>query len=154
MGRKSIRDNKSIYQMYREEAGLTRATAAETMNFSESSLEKIESGKQLAYPDSIVLMADAYNKPELCNYYCSRECEIGQRYVPEVQCVHDLPQITMELLSNLNSLNRDKDRIIDITADGRVSEDELKDFQAFRDHLEEMSLAIETLKLWVDKELS
>ena len=60
----------------------------------------------------------------------------------------------MELLSNLNALNRDKERIIDITADGQISADEREDFELFREHLSEMSLAIETLKLWVDKELA
>jgi hypothetical protein len=74
--------------------------------------------------------------------------------VPEVETIHDLPQITMELLSNLNALNRDKDRIIDIAADGQITVDEREDFEAFRAHLSEMSLAIETLKLWVDRELS
>ena len=153
MGRKSTKENKSIYQEYREENGLTRAKAAEIMSFSESSLEKIESGKQLANPDDIVLMADAYRKPELCNHYCSTECPIGMRYVPKVECVHDLPQIAMELLSKINSLSKEKDRIIDIAADGKVSEDESKDFQTFRNHLSEMALAIETLRLWADKEL-
>jgi hypothetical protein len=60
----------------------------------------------------------------------------------------------MELLSNLNALNRDKERIIDITADGKITDDEQKDFEIFRQHLGEMSLAIETLKLWADKEIS
>ena len=63
MGRKSIKDNKSIYQEYREEAGLSRAKASESMLLSESTLEKIESRKQKANPDDIVLMADAYKKP-------------------------------------------------------------------------------------------
>ena len=95
-----------------------------------------------------------YNKPELCNYFCTKECQIGKRYVPEVQTIHDLPQIAMELLSNLNALNRDKDRLIDITADGKITADEHADFEIFRQHLSDMSLAIETLKLWADKELT
>ena len=44
--------------------------------------------------------------------------------------------------------------LIDITADGQISADEREDFELFREHLSEMSLAIETLKLWVDKELA
>lgn len=60
----------------------------------------------------------------------------------------------MELLSNLNSLNKDKDRVIDITADGKITENELADFKLFREHLSEMSQAIEALKLWADKEMS
>ena len=118
---------------------------------SESRIEKIENGTLNAHPEDVILMADVYNKPELCNYFCTNECQIGKRYVPQVQTVHDLPQIAMELLSNLNSLNRDKERLIDITADGKITEDEKEDFELFRQHLSEMSLAIETLKLWTQQ---
>ena len=98
-------------------------------------------------------MADIYNKPELCNYYCTNECQIGRKYVPEVTTVHNLPQITMTLLSSLNTLNRERDRIIDITADGKIEEDEREDFEKFQQHLSEMSLAIEALKLWANKKI-
>ncbi len=156
MGKKSTKENKNVYQQAREDLNLTRAAASDATNgvLSESRIEKIESGTLNARPEDVVIMADIYNKPELCNYYCTKECQIGRRYVPEVKTVHDLPQIAMELLSNLNALNRDKDRIIDITADGKVTENEANDFEVFRKHLSEMSLAIETLKLWAGKELN
>ncbi len=44
--------------------------------------------------------------------------------------------------------------MIDIAADGMITEDEKEDFERFREHLSDMSLAIESLKLWADKELS
>ena len=155
MGKKSVKENKNMYQQVRDNLGMTRAAASDASGglLTESRIEKIESGALNAHPEDVVMMADAYNSPELCNYFCTNECQIGMRYVPEVQTIHDLPQITLELLSNLNSINRDKDRIIDITADGQISEEERKDFESFRQHLNDMSLAIETLKLWADKEL-
>lgn len=155
MGKKSIKENKNVYQQAREELNMTRAAVADITDgiLSESRIEKIENGTLNAHPEDVMLMAKVYNKPELCNYFCTKECQIGQHYVPAVETIHDLPQITMELLSNLNSLNRDKDRIIDITADGVISDDERDDFNQFKQHLAEMSLAIEALKLWADKEL-
>ena len=46
MGKKSIREDKNIFQLSREEAGLTRAQASEKLVFiSESRIEKYESGK-------------------------------------------------------------------------------------------------------------
>lgn len=156
MGKKSVKNNKNVFQLAREERNMTRTTASDASDglLSESKIEKIESGTTYPHPEDIVLMAEIYNKPELCNYFCTNECQIGKKYVPEVETIHDLPQITMELLSNLNALSRDRDRIIDITADGHVSDEEREDFELFRKHLAEMSLAIETLKLWADKELS
>ncbi len=156
MGKKSVKENKNIYQISREDLNMTRAAASDATDglLSENRIEKIENGSLNAHPEDIILMADIYNKPELCNYFCTKECQIGKRYVPEVQTIHDLPQIAMELLSNLNALNRDKDRLIDITADGKISADEHADFEIFRQHLSDMSLAIETLKLWADKEMN
>ena len=82
MGRKSVKENKNIYQLYRENAGLTREKASEAMGIvSETRIEKIESDKTLPYPDEIMAMAECYKTPDLCNYYCSNECPIGKKYV-------------------------------------------------------------------------
>ena len=43
---------------------------------------------------------------------------------------------------------------LDISSNGQISADEGEDFELFREHLSEMSLAFETLKLLVDKELA
>ena len=111
MGRKSTRENKNIYQLSREASGLTREAAAESMVFvSADRIEKIESEKSLPHPDEILVMADAYKMPELCNYFCSHECPIGQKYIPEIKA-KDLSQIVLELLSGLNALSKEKDRM-------------------------------------------
>ena len=129
MGRKSTKENKNIYQTSREEAGFTREAAAEVLEFiSSDRIEKIESEKSLPHPDEILAMADCYKNPGLCNYYCSHECPIGQEYVPEVK-LKDLSQITLEMLASLNTLEKEKNRLIEITVDGVISEDEKEDFE-------------------------
>ena len=86
MGKQSTRENKTIYQLCREAAGLTRAEASEKMDaVSDSKIEKFEYETQEPTPYDILQMADAYKRPDLCNYYCSHKCEIGHRYVPEVE---------------------------------------------------------------------
>lgn len=83
MGKQSTRENKTIYQLCREAAGLTRAEASEKMDaVSDSKIEKFEYETQEPTPYDILQMADAYKRPDLCNYYCSHKCEIGHRYVP------------------------------------------------------------------------
>ena len=156
MGRKSIKENKNIYFEAREEAGLTRAAAAEKMEFiSESRIDKIENEKVNApYPDEVLAMAKAYGRPDLCNQYCSSVCAIGQKYVPKIQIdKKNLPQITLEVLSALNALDSQKDRLIEIASDGEISEDERADFATIKDHLQKMSLAIDSLNLWIEKTL-
>ena len=124
MGKKSTKENKNIYQIFREEQNLTRDKASELMEFiSPDRIEKIESEKSLPHPDEILVMADAYKMPELCNYFCSHECPIGQKYIPEIKA-KDLSQIVLELLSGLNAISKEKDRMVDISVDGEITEDE------------------------------
>lgn len=151
MGRKSTKENKNIYQISREAAELTREAAAEQLQFiSSDRIEKIESEKSFPHPDEILAMADCYKNPSLCNYYCSHECPIGQEYVPEVKS-KELSQITLEMLASLNSLDKQKARLIEITVDGVISEDEMKDFKNIQEQLEHISMAIDSLQLWVQK---
>ena len=52
-------------------------------------------------------------------------------------------------MKRLNILTKQKDRLIEITVDGHISEDEKIDFLNIRNNLDDMSLAIESLKLWI-----
>lgn len=152
MGRQSTKADKNIYQLYREECKLTREKASEQMTgMSAARIEKIENG-QVPTPYDVVQMADCYQKPELCNYYCSECCEIGARYVPKVE-VTELPNIILETVAGLNEINPLVNRLIQIGRDGTITEDEFGDFSLIRTKLEEISMAVDALNLWVEKEL-
>ena len=154
MGRQSTRANKNIYQICREECELTREKASEMMTgVSASRIEKIEYNLQDPTPYDIVQMADCYKRPDLCNYYCSHKCEIGHRYVPEVE-VSDLSNIILETIASLNEINPLTTRLIQIARDGKISDDEIRDFAFISNKLDEISLAIDSLNLWVDKTAS
>ena len=154
MGRASTKENKSEYQKKREELGLTREKAADLLvGLSPERIEKIENGKTQVHPEDVLLMADGYKTPSLNNYYCSHECPIGQKYVPELN-VKDLSQIVLEMLASLNSLQQDQARLIDITVDGEIQNDELEDFVRIQENLERMSITVDTLQLWSEEMLS
>ena len=95
-------------------------------------------------------MADKYKQPSLCNHYCANQCPIGQQYVPEIQ-VKDLSQIVLEMLASLNSMTKQKERLIEITVDGKITGDELEDFIHIQEELERLSIAVETLQLWSEQ---
>ena len=61
----------------------------------------------------------------------------------------ELSQITLEMLASLNALAKEKDRLIEIAVDGRITEDEVPDFLAIQKQLEQMSLIIDSLQLWI-----
>lgn len=154
MGRASTKENKNKYQLLREELGLSREKASELLEtISPERLEKIENERSDPHPDEVLLMSRKYRKPSLCNHYCSNQCPIGQQYVPEVQ-VKELSSIVLEMLASLNAVQKQKDRLIEIAADGHISGDEIDDFIYIQNELERISITVETLQLWSEKMLA
>ena len=154
MGRVSVKENKNIYQLRREELGLSREKAGELLEtMPPERIEKIENEKSLPHPDEVLLMSEAYKMPNLCNHYCANECPIGKQYVPEIK-IKDLSQIVLEMLASLNSMHKKQERLIEITADGKIEGDEIKDFIHIQEELEKISITVETLQLWSEQMLA
>ena len=128
---RQIKYNKLCY------AYILKNTREDLLIGKQSTREKFEYEMQEPAPYDIVQMADAYHRPDLCNYYCSHKCEIGQRYVPEVE-VSDLPDIILETIASLNEINP-------------LTSRRIKDFAFISNKLDEISLAIDSLNLWVEK---
>jgi hypothetical protein len=72
--------------------------------------------------------------------------------VPEVK-IKDLSQIVLETIASLNAMQRQKERLIEITVDGKITGDELADFVHIQEELEKISVAVETLQLWCERML-
>ena len=154
MPRISTKENKNIYHQTRESLGLTREGASELLQtLSPERIEKIENERCLPHPDEVLLMAEKYRQPSLCNFYCANQCPIGQQYVPEIT-IKDLSQIVLEMLASLNSVQRSRDRLIEITVDGQIARDEIQDFIHIQQELERISITVETLQLWAEKMLA
>ena len=151
MARASTKENKNIYHKTRESLQLSREAASELLEtITPERIEKIENERSLPHPDEVLLMSDKYKQPSLYNYYCANQCPIGQEYVPEVK-IKDLSQIVLEMLASLNALNKQRERLIEITVDGRISGDEIQDFIFIQEELERISIAVETLQLWSER---
>ena len=148
----------TIYKEIRKRNDMTRddvCDKASLMNnpIQPERLERIENGKFPITPDEVMLLAEIYGEPTLCNHYCSKECPIGKKYVPEVK-VKDLAQIVLEMLSSLNSMKKSQERLIEITADGEIDDNEIKDFVFIQKELERISITVEALQLWVEQMLA
>ena len=154
MARASTKENKDVYFRNREKLGLTRAEASEVLGgLTADRIEKIENERSLPHPDEVLLMAEGYKAPQLCNYYCANECPIGQQYVPEIQ-VKDLSRIILEMIAALNVARKQQERLIEITADGEIQTDEIADFVEIQKTLERISITVETLQLWSEQMLA
>ena len=116
-------------------------------------IEKIENERSEPRPDEVMVMAEKYKAPELSNYYCSKQCPIGQEYVPEVK-VEELSSIVLKMLSSLNTVQDNQKNLIHITADGMIDDDEIETFVGIQDELEKISITVESLQLWAEQMLA
>lgn len=151
MGKASIKEDKNIYFTTREELGLSREKASELLeSITAERLVRIEHEKSSPQPDEVKIMAEKYKHPELKNYYCARQCPLGIDYVPEVK-TKNLATIVLEMLASLNTVEEKKNRLIEIAADGVISEDEMQDYVFIENELEHISTAVDTLQLWIEQ---
>lgn len=154
MGRKSIKENKSHYQLCREACDYTRAEASNKMStISEDRLEKIENGKLTVHPEDIVELAEAYKQPELCNWYCHEVCGIGKRIVSKPENM-DLTRAVLEIMNCINEINSQKDRMVALAADGQITQTEQAEFSEIYKQLDQLANSVESLKIWVRKTLT
>ena len=130
----------------------TKEYAAEMLGISPSSLSDYELGvTKIVPPDMIIKMADLYNSPELKNYYCRVVCPLGCD-VPRVE-LDDLDRITIKALSTFRKISKTKELLLDITEDGKISEDEKPELQKVLDVLDELVAVSQNLRVWVEKNL-
>ena len=139
-----------MYFKSREKAGLTRDAASELMEFiSADRIERIESGKSEPHPDEVLRMGECYHDPFMANHYCTSECPIGRKYIPQVTEA-ELAVIVLQIMDSINSLSESKNKLISITSDGVISDDEKPDFESICEQLDRISSAAATLKLWME----
>lgn len=150
----SNKENKNIYFRRREELKLTRDKASELLeSISPERIEKIENQRVEPHPEEILVMAEKYKSPELCNYYCANQCPIGIQYVPEVK-VQNLSQIILKMVDSLNTVQDNQRRLISITADGMIDDTEIDDFVNIQEELEKISVTVEALQLWTEQTIA
>ena len=150
MGKRSVKENKNVWQLSRERAALSREAAGERMVFvSPDRIERIESGRSAPHPDEVLEMENCYRNAELSNYYCTHECPIGMKYEPEAK-LRELPHAAMELLAALGGMEKEKERLIAIAADAQVSADESAAFGEIVEKLTRLETAIRAMRIWIE----
>lgn len=130
----------------------TKEYAAEMLGISPSSLSDYELGvTKIVPPDMIIKMADLYNAPELKNYYCREVCPLGCD-IPKIE-LDDLDRITVKALSTFRKISETKEILLDITEDGKISEEEKPELKKVLDTLDELVSVSQNLKIWAEKNL-
>lgn len=130
----------------------SREGAAELLGLSPSTLASYELNLTKVVPvESIALMADVYNAPELKNWYCSNICPLGED-MPKIE-IADIDRITVRTLATFRKLAEIKDSLLDITADGVITEDEKPQLDKIILSLKELNEVAQTLIVWAEKNI-
>lgn len=162
MGRSCMKENTNIYFLARKEAASynerlsSREGASELLGISVSTLADYELGNTKVVPvDKVVLMADLYNCPELKTGYCKRECPIGKA-LPLATEVSGIEGITLRLIREFDpeKVRQLEKTLIDIAADGVISDDEKPELENVLKKLDELAVAISEMKLIGEKVLN
>ncbi|MEE0673819.1 MAG: helix-turn-helix transcriptional regulator [Enterocloster sp.] len=161
MGKEPVKENTNVYFQARKKAAMSndrlysRENAAELIGISPYTLADYELGNTKVVPvDKVMIMADLYNCPELRTGYCKYECPIG-KHIPLATTVSGIEGIALRLIKEFNAddiKDIEKD-LVNIAADGVISEDEKPMLEKIISKLDEMSLAISELKLAGEKAL-
>lgn len=92
-------------------------------------------------------MSEIYDDVYLWNKYCKTDCAIRQWFKP-IAINQSVTKTAVEIFSSLNKLENEKDRLIEIFADEKISTDETSDMEKIEAELKKLDSAIESLKMW------
>ena len=129
----------------------SREGAAEEIGIDRTRLARIELGSTIPYQEEVLLMADCYKAPELKGNYCREMCPLGKN-MPKIENA-GLDRISLRMLSSLKKINEAKESLLDITADGVVSEEEKPELKKIIQTLDEVNEITQNLKNWVERNL-
>ncbi|MCH3962948.1 MAG: XRE family transcriptional regulator [Clostridium sp.] len=158
MARKATKAADNIYYKARMEAAATndklnsREGAAEIIGIDRTRLARIELDSICAYPEEVLMMSDAYNAPELNNYFCCEQCPIGKHTVPHLELT-DIGYLAIQISVSLKNPEFMIDRLMEIVQDGIISKNEKPELKSIVGKLDGFSEKVQSLKLWAQKNL-
>lgn len=129
----------------------SREGAAEELGIDRTRLARIELGSTIPYQEEVLLMADCYRAPELKGNYCREMCPLG-RNMPKIEN-EGLDRISLRMLSSLGKINAAKESLLEITADGIITEEEKPELKKIIKTLDEVNEITQNLKNWIEKNL-
>lgn len=158
MSKRATKATDNVFYQARMEAAKwndrlsSREGAAEVTGLDRTRIAYIELGTINPYPEEILILADCYNAPELCNHYCSRMCPLGRQTIEPVE-VKGLESVTLQLLSSIRTLPAITDELVDIVEDGQIDEDEREGMENILKQLKRAASKIKALELVYEKRL-
>ncbi len=158
MGRKATKASDNIFYQARLEAMeknpefSSREKASAAIGIDRTRLARIELSDVIPHQEEVKVIAQTYEKPELCSQYCATLCPLGSITGKKIT-VKNLDRLILNTLGSINEISKLKDSLIDISEDGLVDASERETFKEILDVLAEISETAQSLELWAKKNL-
>lgn len=124
---------ENVYQKYRRLAGMTQEKAAEYLSVSVDSLKGYEYDKRIPSNDIVSKMCLVYGDMRLA--YDHLVNSSTGKIILEPLDEKDLCSSVLGLINEINKIVSSQKRIIEITSDGKISSDEIQDWNEVKNKL-------------------
>ena len=141
-----LSNNQYVYWGTKNEANIADWFQEE----ADTLIARIELGTLTPYPEEAVLMADAYNAPNLMNHFCTAECPIGKRIMMQAD-LEQLDKMAIDILAAVHGVANVSDAVLTIVADGRVSGEEMDELQKVMENMQQVAKAASELQIYISK---
>lgn len=130
----------------------SREGAADETGIDRTRLARIELGSINPYPEEVMLLADAYDAPQLLNYCCSTCCPLGRQTVKPCK-MQEFDRVMMQALGALQNTDKVTATIISIAQDGRVDPGEDVKMAEVLSYMKNVAAAADAMQMWIAKNL-
>lgn len=121
---------------------------------SEGSLKDYERGVQVPNPETVSLMADTYDTPELLWMHCAKSCPVGQRIIKTDSDIgeDDIFHTYFELAGSFDKVT-EMERQLHVIIDDRTLEiSEISKLQEILEVMDRITENARDLRIWANKQ--
>lgn len=136
-----------MFRKARNAAGISREEAAHRLYIGTRTLADYELGRTIAPPDVVMRMAEVYREPALPADYCAKVCPIGQVLAHSLDR-SEFAVTVLRVLKEFADVERLKEKLVSIAADGELQQHELDEFEAILKEMVELEKRIGELKFF------
>ena len=158
MSKYATKANENVFYLARSEAAkfndslASREGASEMLGTDRTRLARIELGSQDPLPEDVLLMADLYRRPELCNHYCTRICPIGKKTM-EPMIEGSLPELAIKSFFAAHDIDQPAEEFLKMMEDGKLDSRDKQRLEEILPEIRKTVNVFNTLLVMLSKEL-
>lgn len=123
---------RNYYKISREHSYLTQEVAAELLSISPRSLSDYETGKTTPSDEVVEKMVEIYKTRLLGWWHLRSTSELAKKCLPDIQLPQTNADVYMQIDFSEDDLSKMKLIIKQIMSDGKITPDELEDYERMR----------------------